>query len=696
MNAWILAAEAVVVALLFAGIAQFRTPRGAWRGNLFSAAAFALAVGIVLAINGSQHVVLTVVTVAVGAVVGYIVALRVSMLQIPAMVAFQHGCGGVAAALVSFVELVRSTQVATGLLPRSAGMLGLVIGAATASGSVMAGAKLSGMVGGRPRILPAHSALVGAAAAIIVALAGWSTAAAGTAGVMTVAGCVLMALALVLGVLVAVRIGGADMPVLVSFLNASAGLAAAFAGVALSNRLLVVCGATVAASGSILTIVMCRAMNRSLLRIFTGIKVGSTPSPSAGSGTVVPGASLEADPSTPPDHPASDPARTNEAPAAAGPAPAGSSPLEVAVGELAGASRVVIVPGYGMALAQAQFATVELAMLLEQRGAQVCFAVHPVAGRMPGHMNVLLAEADASYDLLVEMEDVNPSFPATDVVVVVGACDVVNPAAQEVADTPIAGMPILEVHQARRVVVCNLDDQPGYSGVPNSLYERDSTVMLFGDARTTVESLVQGLRRVDESESPGSSQSVLSDQAAAVASPLSIAVEELAGASRVVIVPGYGMALAQAQFATVALATLLEQRGAQVCFAVHPVAGRMPGHMNVLLAEADASYDLLVEMDEVNPSFAVTDVAVVIGACDVVNPAAQEVADTPIAGMPILEVHQARRVVVCNLDDQPGYSGVPNSLYERDSTVLLFGDARATVESLVNDLRAAGSPALVG
>jgi NAD(P) transhydrogenase subunit beta len=200
--------------------------------------------------------------------------------------------------------------------------------------------------------------------------------------------------------------------------------------------------------------------------------------------------------------------------------------------------------------------------------------------------------------------------------------------------------------------------------------------------------LVAGLR-APAAVSAGSGQGSAAGSGAAVSvSPMQVAVDDLAVAGRVVIVPGYGMALAQAQFVTVELSQVLAARGVEVSFAVHPVAGRMPGHMNVLLAEADASYDQLVEMDEINPVFPVTDVVVVIGACDVVNPAAQEVADTPIAGMPILNVQEARRVVVCNLDEKPGYSGVPNSLYERPGTLLLLGDARATIEAVVAALRA--------
>lgn len=268
-GAWSVVFEAVVVILLFAGIAQFRTPRGAWRGNLFSLAAFALAVGFVLFVHGSSHPVLSIVTVLIGGVVGYAIAARVTMLQIPSMVAFQHGCGGVAAFLLSFVELVREPAAAT-LLQRTSALLGLVIGAATATGSLIAGAKLSTMIRGTPIVLRRHGLILLATTVVLVGLFVPALLVNDSVGIVALV-CGLLVLALAIGVIVSIRIGGADMPVLVSFLNASAGLAAAFAGVALSNRLLVVCGATVAASGSILTHVMCKAMNRSLLRIFTGI-----------------------------------------------------------------------------------------------------------------------------------------------------------------------------------------------------------------------------------------------------------------------------------------------------------------------------------------------------------------------------------------------------------------------------------------
>ena len=257
--------------------------------------------------------------------------------------------------------------------------------------------------------------------------------------------------------MLAIRIGGADMPVLISFLNATAGVAAAFCGVIVGNRLLIACGATVAASGSILTHVMCKAMNRSVFNVFWNAAASRS-----GAAAVAPSSKV------------------------AVAARSSSSPMERAIEACRAAKRVVIVPGYGMAVGQAQFKVTELSQLLEKMGKEVFFAIHPVAGRMPGHMNVLLAEADVPYDRLFEMDEINPSFPETDVAIVVGACDVVNPAAMDEPDTPIAGMPILKVYEAKSVIVCNLDERPGYSGVPNSLYDRPNTVLLFGDAKDTL------------------------------------------------------------------------------------------------------------------------------------------------------------------------------------------------------------------
>lgn len=264
------------------------------------------------------------------------------------------------------------------------------------------------------------------------------------------------------------------MPVLISWLNALSGVAASFCGIVVQNRMVIACGATVAASGLILTHAMCRAMNRHLGAILTGSTVRHAQ-----------------DASPPAESVPQDAAQTAAAsePAAA---PAGT-PLSRAVAAVQDAQRVIIIPGYGMALAHAQFAVVNVANRLCQLGKDVKFAIHPIAGRMPGHMHVLLAEADADPDLLFDLPEINGEFPATDLVLIVGACDVVNPAAIRVEGTPISGMPILAAHEAGQVVVCNLDDQPGYSGVHNPLYDNPKTILLLGDAQATVSELLQAL-----------------------------------------------------------------------------------------------------------------------------------------------------------------------------------------------------------
>ncbi|GAB6143529.1 hypothetical protein JCM12294_09670 [Desulfocicer niacini] len=332
-----------------------------------------------------------------------------------------------------------------------------------------------------------------------------------------------------------------------------------------------------------------------------------------------------------------------------------------------------------MAVAQAQFEVIALTESLISMGKEVQFAIHPVAGRMPGHMNVLLAEAGIDYDLLKEMDDINPGFKDTDLVLVVGACDVVNPSAIKVNGSPISGMPILHVHEASHVVCCNIDERPGYSGVDNPLYKNEKTTLLCGDAKQTIENLFQEVsqetRDNDVLNSHGEHDVIKS------------AVAELLAAETVIVIPGYGMAQAQAQFEVVELSQMLQSMGKDVKFAIHPVAGRMPGHMNVVLAEADIEYDRLYEMDEINPDFQKTDVAVIFGACDVVNSAAIDIPGTPISGMPILMAHNAKRVIVCNYDTKPGYSGVENPLYEDSKTLMATGDAKATAILMIKELK---------
>ena len=295
------------------------------------------------------------------------------------------------------------------------------------------------------------------------------------------------------GVLFSIRIGGADMPGLISFLNSMTGMAAAFCGMIIENKLLIACGAMVGASGLILTHAMCRAMNRSLFRIFVPVErtmAGSLQgkNPSLTGEDISPdkaiGGVLDMDPIL---DQVSDQVSDQADP---------KSNLDKALDALIAAEKIIIIPGYGMALAQAQFKVIELSSMLEGMGKEIKCAIHPVAGRMPGHMNVLLAEADVDYDRLFEMDEINSEFSQTDAVLVFGACDVVNPTAMEVEGTPISGMPILLAGEARQIIVCNFDEKPGYSGVENSLYQNSKTIMLSGDATTTARDLINGLTRM--------------------------------------------------------------------------------------------------------------------------------------------------------------------------------------------------------
>jgi len=462
--------DLAIIVMLLCGVRLFRRPPGARKGNLLAAAALVMAFLLVLYRYEILDPAVVLLALLIGSAIGWATAMRVNMIQIPAMIAFQHGAGGIAAFLVSFEELIRVHGQAA-LVGQVSGAVGLIIGAFTFGGSMIASAKLAARINQRPIVLKRHSPILVllAVAGVVLTIAALQAGAPQRAGMLVV----LIAIAVATGVLFAIRIGGADMPVLISFLNASAGLAAAFCGIIIQNRLLIACGATVAASGSILTHVMCKAMNRSLINIFVGTKVA----PAAA--VPRPGAGGQGEP-----QPADD---TNAKPSA--PSVKRPDPLRSAAEALRAASSVVIIPGYGMALAQAQFNTVRLAGLLAQQGRRVRFAIHPVAGRMPGHMNVLLAEADVDYGNLVEMDDVNPDMKDTDVALVIGACDVVNPAAIEKEGTPISGMPILAAHEARTVIVCNLDERPGYSGVQNPLYTLERTILLFGDAKKTLDDL---------------------------------------------------------------------------------------------------------------------------------------------------------------------------------------------------------------
>jgi NAD(P) transhydrogenase subunit beta len=640
-----------VIAILILGIWLFRWPHRAKFGNLTAAFALTCAAALVLYRNGSMHPNILLLSLVIGSVAGFWVARRITMIQIPAMVAFQHGAGGVAAFSLSFAELMRGSQH-LGMVNEISGLLGLAIGSLTFSGSMIAGGKLSNKLGQAQQILPKHTWLVLANLICIVVLIISAIAAPMESRIYFYI--LIIFMSVLFGIIFSIRIGGADMPVLISFLNATAGVAAAFCGMIIENKLLISCGATVAASGSILTHVMCKGMNRSLYRVFAPVQ----------------------DISSKNINPKPDIADVESIKPETRQQPIKKDNFQKALEYAQEAKKVIIVPGYGMAVAQAQFAVIELSNIMLDMGKDVKFAIHPVAGRMPGHMNVLLAEAGIDYDLLKEMDEINPEFANTDLSLVIGACDVVNPAAIEVDGSPISGMPILHTHESRHVVCCNLDDKPGYSGVKNPLYENSNTTLLLGNAKKTIEQLIENLSKTPPDIEESSNKM---DQK----TPLDLAVAALLSAQKIIIIPGYGMALAQAQFKVVQLASMLESMGADVKFAIHPVAGRMPGHMNVLLAEADVDYDKLYEMDDINPEFNQTDAVLVFGACDVVNPSAMDTKGTPISGMPILMAQDAKRILICNFDAKPGYSGVENTLYKNKKTIMLLGDAASTANNLI-------------
>ena len=452
----------VLSMLVLIGIKLMSSPKTAVQGNRIGAMAMLAAIVVVLTYNGIIDVPLLWVAVVVGGVLGYIMAKRVKMIQMPQMVALLNGLGGGASALVALVEIFERYQEML-FFGRLTSQLALAVGAVTLSGSLIAAGKLDRRISQRPVILTNHS-LISNIVLLIVALLVIAASVTNISGIAFIS--ILTAiLALAYGILFAIRVGGADMPITISLLNSFSGLAGAICGFTIGDPLLVAVGAIVGASGLILTQIMCSAMNRSLIDILSGsyLNSGSNKKETA----------------------AQEKAADLEEP----PVVAKKSPGEI----LKTAQKVVIVPGYGMAIAQAQSQVKSLYDTLESAGKEVKFAIHPVAGRMPGHMNVLLAEVDVPYDKLWEMDAINPEFAENDVAVVVGACDVVNPAANTAEGTPIYGMPVLNVAEAKNVIVCNLDTKPGYSGVDNSLYEMPNVHLMLGNAAETVKQLVESI-----------------------------------------------------------------------------------------------------------------------------------------------------------------------------------------------------------
>jgi len=641
---YLLSAVCIVAVLL--GINRMSKVKTAVGGNGISAAAMVLAMVLIWitrsgAAGGSVLLGLC-LALAVGAILGIIGAAKAKMISMPQIIALLNGFGGAASALVAAVTAVNGNVPVFEAVTSG---LALAIGALTFTGSLIAAGKLARILDSKPKTLPHHSTIMAALVVLCAVGVVLQTVHSGAWAIVTAI------VSLVIGVVFVMRVGGADMPITISLLNALSGVAGGIAGMAINEPLLVAIGGIVGASGLILTQDMCKAMNRKLLTILTGKTTVTVAAPQAAEEATV---SAEPEKLT-----------------------------EEAVGAcLREAKKVIIVPGYGMALSQAQEDVARLAAALERRGAEVKFAIHPVAGRMPGHMSVLLCEADIDYDSLFMMEDINEEFASCDIAIIIGANDVTNPAANTAEGTPIYGMPVLDVEKAPMAVFCNFDTNPGYAGVPNPLYDADNVLLMLGDAKESVQKLQNTLSGAVEAPKPVEEPVPVSGKLTETA--VGTCLRE---AKKVIIVPGYGMALSQAQEDVARLAAALESRGAEVKFAIHPVAGRMPGHMSVLLCEADIEYDSLFMMEDINEEFASCDIAIVVGANDVTNPAANTAEGTPIYGMPVLDVEQAPMAVFCNFDTKPGYAGVPNPLYDADNVLLMLGDAKESVQKLTDSLR---------
>ena len=443
----------ICVAAVLLGINMMSKVKSSVKGNGLSAVAMAAAIVLIWATRGTNVEISVIVGIclalAAGTVLGVYGAAKAKMIEMPQIIALLNGLGGGASALVAAVTAVN------GGVPAFEGFtagLALAIGALTLTGSLVAAGKLARILDSRPKSLPRHSAIMAVLAVAILIGIVLQTVSSGAWAIL------VAILSLAIGVVFVMRVGGADMPITISLLNALSGVAGGIAGMAINEPLLVAIGGIVGASGLILTQDMCKAMNRKLITILTGKT------------TVTTAAAAEA----PKEEIVAEPEKIGEADVAAA---------------LQNAKKVIIVPGYGMALSQAQADVAALAETLKNHGAEVKFAIHPVAGRMPGHMSVLLCEADIDYDQLFMLEDINDDFASCDIVVVIGANDVTNPAANTAEGTPIYGMPVLDVDKAPMAVFCNFDTKPGYAGVPNPLYEADNVLLMLGDAKESVGAL---------------------------------------------------------------------------------------------------------------------------------------------------------------------------------------------------------------
>jgi NAD(P) transhydrogenase subunit beta len=456
-------ASAILFILALGGLSHPETAR---RGNLFGMIGMGLA--LVATVTGAvtANYVNLVGGLVVGGGIGLVLAQRVRMTQMPELVAILHSLVGAAAMLVGFANFLDHAVTLTGVAKTIHDIetcLGILIGAVTFSGSVVAFGKLNGTIGGKPLTLPARHWL-NLGLLVITLVVGKQFVDQSAAGEGLTPLLIMTAVALLFGIHMVMAIGGADMPVVVSMLNSYSGWAASATGFMLNNDLLIVTGALVGSSGAILSYIMCRAMNRRFLAVIAGgFGGGEGASPAKAAGSAAQG---------------------------------DTSPIDATetAALLAAARHVVIVPGYGMAVAQAQHVVYEITKFLREKGVDVRFAIHPVAGRMPGHMNVLLAEARVPYDIVLEMDEINEDFPDVDVSVIIGANDIVNPSALDEPDSPIAGMPVLEVWKGKTTIALKRGMAAGYAGVENPLFFRKNTRMLFGDAKKSLDAVLKALR----------------------------------------------------------------------------------------------------------------------------------------------------------------------------------------------------------
>ncbi|NYT27466.1 MAG: NAD(P)(+) transhydrogenase (Re/Si-specific) subunit beta [Candidatus Thiodubiliella endoseptemdiera] len=432
---------------------------GARKGLWFGITGMVLAVSVTILNTDVVNYVLIAITMAIGSAIGLILATRVQMVQMPQLVAILHSLVGLAAVLIGYGGYMDDSLQLTGVEKTIHDIevyIGIYIGAFTFSGSVMAFGKLSTLLNAKPVLLPARHYL-NLLMFITVIIFGWIFVTPSTPEMAYIALYIMTALGIIFGIHMVLAIGGADMPVVISMLNSYSGWAAAATGFMLSNDLLIIVGALVGSSGAILSYIMCKAMNRNFFSVISGGFGTLTKTTASTSGEQIEVSNIDV---------------------------AQTATL------LLQAKKIVIVPGYGMAVAQAQHAVSGVTQLLMSQGVNVRFGIHPVAGRMPGHMNVLLAEAKIPYDAVFEMEQINPDFGNVDVSIVIGANDTVNPSALTDPDSPIAGMPVLEVWRGKTTIVLKRSMAQGYSGVENPLFGKENTRMLFGDAKTTMDALL--------------------------------------------------------------------------------------------------------------------------------------------------------------------------------------------------------------